>query len=322
MSIELISEDHYSDYMNETVLPYLEARKHSGFIERNPGESVYYETFRADHPKASVVIIHGFSSSLPKFYETAWYFLRENMNVFLLQQRGHGLSFRGVSDRSLIWISDYKDLILDLRHFMETIVKPANKENLPLYLFCHSMGGAVGACYLEHYPSDFSKAVLSAPMLQMDSGKIPMFAAYLLTGTMIRLMKAKSPMPGSAPFQEKPDFENSAAGSRARYEWYFNLQKAHPEYQMCVTPYGTAMQLFRLSQEAMRKDNIPLIRAKVLLFQAEHDTFVRPEAQYRFIESVSSGEIRRVVGSKHEIYRSDNKILQPYWDRIVEFLGE
>ena len=123
MSIELISEDHYSDYMNETVLPYLEARKHSGFIERNPGESVYYETFRADHPKASVVIIHGFSSSLPKFYETAWYFLRENMNVFLLQQRGHGLSFRGVSDRSLIWISDYKDLILDLRHFMETIVK-------------------------------------------------------------------------------------------------------------------------------------------------------------------------------------------------------
>ena len=321
MSFKIISEDGYSEFMEGTVLPYLAVRKSNGFFERNQDEPIYYECFEADKPRAVVVIVHGYSSCLPKFYETAYYFLQNGMSVRMIQQRGHGRSFRGVSDQTMIWIKNYKDLILDLRYFMQHIVKPANREGLPLYLYCHSMGGAVGACYLEHYPSDFKKAVLSAPMMEMETGKLPLFAGYLLSGANIFLGRGKKPMPGSSAMLETPDFENSPTTSRARYEWYFEVQKAHPEYRMCVTPYRTAMQLLRLSQEALRKDNIPLIRAEVLLFQAESDSFVKPGGQYRFIESVSRGNLIRVMGSKHEIYRCDEDILRKYWDDILNFLN-
>ncbi len=32
-------------------------------------------------------------------------------------------------------------------------------------VYCHSMGGGIGAAVMEHYPSLFDKAVLSAPMI-------------------------------------------------------------------------------------------------------------------------------------------------------------
>ena len=320
MNCSLISEDNYAEMMEGTVLPYLEARKASGFFERKNGEPIYYECYDADHAEAVIVLVHGFSSSLPKFYETAYYFLQNGYSVRMIQQRGHGRSYRGTGDLSMILIEDYRDLILDLRHFMNHIVKPANTESLPLYLYAHSMGGAVSACYLAHYPSDFKKAVLTSPMMEMNSGQVPMIAAYFLAGVNILTGRGKKPMPGSGPLNKTPDFENSAATSRARYDWYFNLQQEHPEYQMCVTPYITAMQLLRLSQEAMRKQNLPGIRADVLLLQADNDTYVLPGAQYEFIESIPHGNLIRYAGTKHEIYRSGNDILEKYWNDIFEFL--
>lgn len=90
---------------------------------------------------------------------------------------------------------------------------------------------------------------------------------------------------------------------------------------MCRTTYQTAMQLLRLSQEAMREKNLHGIRVPVLLFQAEHDVLVKADAQDRFVESIPNGRLVRVEGAKHEIYRSDNRILTDYWKEILDFLS-
>lgn len=321
MNVKLIPEESYREAMEQTVLPYLAERRTSGTFERIPGEFIWYELYNADAPKADIVIVHGYSSVIPKFYECIWYFLTNGFNVRILEQRGHGRSVRETLNPDLIHITDYRDLILDLRYFVKHIVIPGNTEGLPMYLFGHSMGGAVSACYLGHYPHDFKKAVLTSPMLAMETGDIPVFGAFVLADVMIRFGKGEYPMPGSAPFSEEPDFRGSVATSEARYQWFFEIQKAHPEFRMCRTTYQTAMQLLRLSQEAMREKNLHGIRVPVLLFQAEHDVLVKADAQDRFVESIPNGRLVRVEGAKHEIYRSDNRILTDYWKEILDFLS-
>ena len=91
---------------------------------------------------------------------------------------------------------------------------------------------------------------------------------------------------------------------------------------MCVTSWLTAMQLFRLAREAMRKDMMKRITANVLIFQAENDTLVKPEAQKRFAEAIAHGRLIRVPGVKHEICRSDSATLAGYWVTVFSFLGQ
>ena len=45
-----------------------------------------------------------------------------------------------------------------------------NSGEQKLFLFAHSMGGAIGADFLEEYPEYFNSAILSAPMFQVNTG--------------------------------------------------------------------------------------------------------------------------------------------------------
>ena len=42
--------------------------------------------------------------------------------------------------------------------------------------------------------------------------------------------------------------------------------------------------------------------------------------QKQFIKRVKNGEHRLVKGAKHEIYRSPDEVLFPWWHEVLEFL--
>ena len=96
---------------------------------------------------------------------------------------------------------------------------------------------------------------------------------------MIRLGKGSSYMPGSAPFSEKPDFENSCTTCPERYDDYFEASISDPELQMCAPSVQTSLQFLLLTREVMKPENIKKVKAKVLLLQAGLDNMVLPGAQ-------------------------------------------
>ena len=309
--------------MKERVIPYLAARKEPGYYERTPGRRLYYEHFKADAPKASIVMVHGFTEAINKFYETAYYFLSEGFHVWLFQQREHGRSYRSTTDPYLVNIENYEDLILDLYGFVTDKVKQDPETALyPLYLFGHSMGGGVSACCLERYPDVFEKAVLSSPMLEISSGSIPTWAAKAFSNVMIRLGKGKNYLPGSAPFSGKPDFINSCSNCEERYDYWFRQQKAHLDFQTCISGIRTALELLKITIEATEPENCRRIKAKVLLMQAGLDTMVKAGGQDRFIEQIGSlGKKVVMPEAKHEIYLGKDSDLEVYWKEIMEFLA-
>ena len=47
-----------------------------------------------------------------------------------------------------------------------------------------------------------------------------------------------------------------------------------------------------------------------------------PGPQKSFIDRIRDGEHRVVAGAKHEIYRSDDAVLFPWWHEVLTFLSE
>ena len=319
--MRFITSSDYEEQMKEIVLPELAKARQSGTFERIPGQKLYYESYTAENPKATVVMVHGFTEGIGKFYESVWYFLQNGYNIWLLQQREHGLSYRSTDDPALIYLTDFRDLIEDLHTFTHDIVKKApGTASLPLYLYGHSMGGGVSACYLEKYPDDYEKAVLTSPMLEMDSGGVPVGVAEFMARLMILFGKGKNYMPGSKPFSPVEDFENSCCNCLERFHWWFEQQKTHVELQMCVPSFQTVLEFLKLTKYATAPANTNRVKAKVLLFQAGHDNMVKPGGQDRFISQIGSkGRLIRMENARHEIYMGQDEDLKEYWPEIFSF---
>ena len=317
----ILPEETYREEMENKVLPFLAAGGSSGYFEREPGKKLYYEHYRrkdGEAPKGCVVVVHGYTEAAEKFRETAYYFLLAGYEVFLFQQQGHGFSWRAVDDESLVHIGDFHDLVLDLKAFYDEVVDKEGSR--PRILFGHSMGGGVSALFLEQYPEIFEKAILSSPMLELNSGGIPPALAVFAVNVQLLLGKGKAYFFGGKPFDPADDFEGAQTSCKARYDYWQERTIAEKAYHTCALSMKTALNFFRLCAEASAPKNARKVRAKVLLFQAGGDQMVAPGGQERFIENVPDGKLVRVEGAKHEIYRERSEILQNYWDEIKKFL--
>ena len=318
--MKVIPADHYREQMETQVIPYLTQRVSTDYFSRVPGQELFYRHFQADHEKAILVMLHGFTEGVGKMDESIYYLLQDGISVWQLQQREHGKSYRSTPDPALIHIEHYDDLIEDLYSLIHTITIPAEKEKgLPFYLYGHSMGGGVCACYLERYPEDFSRAVLSSPMLEMKSGNVPVSLTTAFVQVMLLLGKGSEYLPGSVPFQPVPDFANSCSNCEPRYLYWFQETTAHPENQMCVPALRTALEFLRMTKEAGKKENCKKVKAEVLLMQAGKDTLVGSAGQEAFIRQIPHGRIVRFPEAKHEIYMGRDEDLDIYWKEILDF---
>lgn len=316
--IELISEEKYSETMDHKVLPFLEKSRKSDSFEPECGGSIYYERYQQDQAKGSIVIVHGFSESAEKYAELIYYFFRSGYQVYISDLRGHGRSARTETDLSMIHIDRYEQYLTDLDYLVEKIVKKENSQ-LPLYLYGHSMGGGICAAFLAKKPDFFRKAVLSSPMIRPLTGGIPFGLAYRIAAAMCILRKGRRYAAGQHEFRADETFENSAAVSPQRYEYYYRKRCAERNFQTSGASYGWLRETAAMSKSILKKTNCQNIRTPILLFQAQHDSFVDSKAQACFADQVKNIRLIPVTEAKHEIYMSDNSILQNYLNEILSF---
>ena len=182
--MKLIDENRYADEMREMVLPALAPCRSEGWMApadddglpplQRAGKLHYvcYDAAKFDRLsedgaaatfRGAVVISHGFTEFAAKYAGMVWYFLLAGYSVCVFEHRGHGYSARDVDNSSLVWIDDWRRYVADLAKFAETVGKDY-ADGRPLNLYCHSMGGGIGASVLETHPTLFDKAVLSCPL--------------------------------------------------------------------------------------------------------------------------------------------------------------
>ncbi|MBR3474919.1 MAG: alpha/beta hydrolase [Oscillospiraceae bacterium] len=312
-----INDERFQEQMQNEVEPYLAARRQVGLDERVQGEPVYFEHYQADAPKGVIVISHGFTESVAKFAESIYYMLQAGYEVWGLDHRGHGRSFRSNDNPYVVDVDRFEDYVEDLRHLTEKRIKPVSGD-LPLYLFCHSMGGCIGAWTIEQYPELFQKAVLSSPMLGLSFGKIPVPLAYLVATLKGMGEKGKEPLSPVTEFARE-SYEQSASNSEPRFRWYYEQKLASVKLQTCAASTRWGREAIRATRHVTSSKQIARIRIPVLLFQAEKDVYVRNDAQDAFAEKAATCELVKLPGLRHELYMNGGEGLREYWEKIFAF---
>ena len=316
----MIEEANYAQEMREIVLPALSACREDAFTEGFDGKPLHYAHFTAQEEKGVVVICHGFTESCEKFHELTYAFLQKGYSVYIIEHRGHGRSYRKLANQTLTHIDRFENYVRDFTCFMDQVVRTKEKGK-PLFLFAHSMGGAIGTLYLEQAPDVFRKAVLSSPMVAPSSGGFPIFLARAIVWLFKLFGQAEKRAFISEEYPGHEEFENSACSSRARFDYYQAMKTTTKELQNYSPTYSWVFESLRVKNLIMKGDP-GKIKIPVKLFVGEYDTVVERPPQEELARKLPDCSLEEIRGAKHELYLAPNEILAGYLDSLFRFLDQ
>ena len=101
-----------------------------------------------------------------------------------------------------------------------------------------------------------------------------------------------------------------------------HIKTTHREFQNNGPTYGWTREALRSSRMILEPGAVERIDARVRVYTAEKDHSVLPAPQAAFVARLRDGRRALVPGSKHEIYRSRDDVLFPWWREILDFFGE
>ena len=315
-----VSEKNYAEIMTKTVEPFLAALRREDFMESFDGRSIHYEAYPVENAKGVVVISHGFTESAEKFREMVYYFIKMGFAVFAHDHRGHGKSARLNNDPQTVAVGKFSDYVEDLHLLVRGVVQPFAGDK-PLYLYCHSMGGAVGVQYLQEHPGVFTKAVLSAPMILCKCSGMPPKFALALTKAFCLCGKKDERVFVYKGFDPHRTYENSHDTSKARFDYYQAKRVANPCYQTASASYNWVVEAVKVAGKNLDPARCRKIDIPVLLCQPEQDASVYSEKEDAFIQLIPNGRLISFPESKHEIYASVDNTVVMYLDEIESFLN-
>lgn len=317
-----LSEEDYEREMVEVVEPFLNKIKISGTFSGVNNDVIYYEGYQVENAKGIIVISHGYCESIIKYHEWIYYLTKNQYSVFGVDHRGHGRSVRHIDDIDGVTVSAFSHYVEDFRIFLDDIVSKNKEETTPLYLFAHSMGGCIGALFLEMYPFYFKAAILNAPMLQINTGAFPEGISKTVSNIFNKIGIEKKYIFGQPTFKEKPDFLSAGTSSKERFDYYHKLRLQDKNLQTSRGTFEWLHQAFEALNRVRKQEHASKIKIPILLFQAENDIFVRSQGQSEFASYIPQCELIPIPQSHHEIYFEKNEVLIPYFNRVLQFYNE
>jgi len=132
--------------------------------------AVWSSNPRETQPKARVLMIHGVSEHSGRHLGTEQALLNAGYAVVRFDLRGAG---RSGGRRQ--WVREFNDYVEDVSTVYRWICRELPPA--PLFLFGHSLGGAIALTFLEAYQKAFVGCVLSAPAHRLGGAINPLTVA-------------------------------------------------------------------------------------------------------------------------------------------------
>ncbi len=284
-----------------------------GFFDGENGIKIYYKYFIHPNEKGAIVISSGRTEAAIKYKELIFDLFNNGYSVYILDHRGQGFSGRMLDNPDMGYVDDFENYIKDMKKFYDEIVTA--KPHKHIFLLAHSMGGAIGVSYLEEYPDDFEAAAFSSPMLGLPCP----------TCLFIAIFGGDTPKyaPGNDDYDKSvtPFAENTLTSSEIRYD----IMNREFEKNKKARLGGATYQWVEKSCEQFDKifDNLDKIKTPLILFSAEKEEIVDPDAHSDFIEEMQElGKNVRayeVPNAKHELFIEKDEIRIPVLTTILDF---
>ena len=156
------------------------------------GGRIHWRLWEAPDPRAQVVIVHGYGEHGDRYTRLAGRLTDEGFSVWANDHRGHGLSEgpRGV-------MMDLDDAAADVDQIVE--LARAARPGLPVFMFAHSMGGAIGLRYALDHQEKLAGIVLSSAAVSLEGlgvSRVQRLAAGVVGRIAPKLAINKLPLEG------------------------------------------------------------------------------------------------------------------------------
>lgn len=307
----------FREKLQKIVIPFWESQGIDGTFKGESDVNIAFRSFVQSPDKGAVVISNGQGESIIKYQELVYDFFAAGFSVYVFDHRGQGFSDRLVNwNHHICHVDMFSRLAADLKTFVETIVRPAG--HTKTFLFSHSFGGAIATRYLIDNPTGVNAAVFNAPLLGVNTQKIPKSMVWLLTsgaqlfGLGSRYAPGQSDHPAGTPFDEW-----AGTSDVDRYTAYEEAKAIHPEIEMGGVSNRWLAQIIQHTAWLVRHAQHMTVPS--LMFQAGRDMYVLPKPQNHFCEHAPHCELIRVAEARHEIYNEQDEFRLPQRQRIFQF---
>lgn len=142
-----------------------------GTFEGTGGTKLFYQAWLPrSQVRAVLVIVHGLKDHSSRYDSFARKLAERGIAVHAFDLRGHG---RSAGHR--VSVDDFDDYVNDLDQYLLRLID--EYEQFPLFLFGHSMGGAIAASFAATRQHALKGLILSGPALALDIWPITISAS-------------------------------------------------------------------------------------------------------------------------------------------------
>jgi lysophospholipase len=275
----------------------------------------------SQQPRGSVVLLGGRKEFLEKYTETAADLNQRGFAVFGFDWRGQGLSSRMLSDRLKGFVRNYDDYVRDLEEFFQRVVRPEAVR--PIYLLAHSMGGHVALRYLHRQPVDIDKAVLTAPMLDINTKPFPRWLVKGLVWLIRHIGSEEALVPGSDKRTnfDRPFEGNALTADPRRFAVEKNAVARNPDLALGGVTFAWLAATFASIAHIRRRGFLEEVRVPVLMVAAGTDRVVSVAAQKSVCRRLPNCRLLIISGARHEILMETDAIRTRFWDAFDVFIA-
>jgi lysophospholipase len=273
------------------------------------------------NPRGSIVLLGGRKEFLEKYAETASDLNQRGFAVFGFDWRGQGLSSRMLPDRLKGFVRHYDDYVKDLTDFFQRVVQPEAVR--PIYVLAHSMGGHVALRYLHRQPAGIDKAILVAPMLDINTKPFPPWLVRGLAwlGRHIGLEEALVPGSDKRTHFDRPFEGNVLTADPRRFAMEKNAVVQNPDLALGGVTFAWLTATFASIAHIQRPGFLEGVQTPVLMVAAEADRVVSVAAQKSACRRLPNCRLLIIADARHEILMEIDAIRSRFWEAFDAFIA-
>lgn len=294
------------------------------FISGRDGKRLRMAVFDAAGARACgvCVLLSGQTEFIEKYVEVIGELASRGFKVAALDWRGQGGSRRALADPLKVHIGDFAEYDEDLSTFMDMVVRPMGG-GAPIAL-AHSMGGHILLRTLHDRPKQFAAAVLTAPMIGVQTrGYHPLAARAACS--MQNLFGHKDDWVWGMDKRDplRMGFADQMVTSdAARFQRTQDFIAAQPDIRLAGPTWGWLEAAYRSMAQVRAPGYAEKVATPVLICGAGKDRIVDTAATARFAKRLPNGTYIEFADAEHEILMENDAIRAQFWKAFDGFVAK
>jgi lysophospholipase len=270
--------------------------------------------------RGTILLLNGRSDYLERYFETMRDLVARGYCVASFDWRGQGGSQRLLKDSQRGHITNYKSYDEDLRTAMEQLVRAHCPG--PYYAVAHSTGGHILLRSILNQ-TWFSKAIVTAPLMELNYGAWPRWVARLLSYVMVQAGLSWVFLPGMSrqPLMAGEFLANPLTSEQRRWNRDAGTLRRYPPLSIGGATFGW-LNATMDSINTLKDGNFSKgPKCPVLMVLAGRERVVDNMAAQRFARLVPGVSLVYIQDSLHEILMERDVVRQEFLAGLDNYLG-